>query len=336
METIKILGFVLKILHVIAADKFEYDFRDIIERLVPTEVILQTLSSSTVTSCYMQCKNTPDCLDVGLSPDLMSKSRGLCYLLRSGFNGVSTAGTKMSLLDDPECCAVRESCFKNNFRCCKRGYVGNLCTSRADFSLHFVFKTASISRPWKRMFPIKALTIAFWIKGALNTTNQTNIVTMSFVNQTYNEISVQYNEGGMLRIQCSFLSDIQTDVPITEPHWSHFAIVLSKTALKVYKNGLLEDTVNLVVTFPDPTAGDVYLGSSCFERGNVTSTATTNSNGFQGQLVHFYVWSRALKDSDVKDVQDVRIDFKGSLQIWGKFRHNTGTGVHIEDYPFNY
>lgn len=100
METIKILGFVLKILRTIAAAKFEYDFRDIIERLVPTEAILQTLSYSTVTSCYIDCKNTPDCLNVGLSPDLMFKSRGLCYLLRSGFNGVSTAGTKMYLLDD--------------------------------------------------------------------------------------------------------------------------------------------------------------------------------------------------------------------------------------------
>lgn len=94
--------------------------------------------------------------------------------------------------------------------------------------------------------------------------------------------------------------------------------------------------MNLLVAFPDPTTGDVYLGSSCFERGNVTSNATTNSNGFQGRLVHLYVWSRALKDSDVKDVQDIKVNFKSSLQTWNKFKYSTGSGVHIEDYPFSY
>lgn len=185
-----------------------------------------------------------------------------------------------------------------------------------DFSIEFWIKPDSVSFSGNK--PILVRSVADSPEAP-----ETNTNFQVFQNSAQILVFYEFGSGSNVSLTTS-------NVGLSANNWHHIAVVRSSTNdnIKVYKNGVLTDTLSSSNTDEDPTGATddnipLYIGRNA-----------AGSNFFDGELAHVRIWSVARDDNQIARNYLRSIDNTATGLI-GYWKLNEGTGTTVLDSSTN-
>ena len=186
-----------------------------------------------------------------------------------------------------------------------------------DFSIEFWIKPDSVSFSGNRGLVVRSVS---------DTPNEAEVTNTNFqVFQNSAQILVLYEFG-----TGSNVSFTTSNVNLSANTWQHIAVVRSATTdnIKVFKNGVLTDTLSSSDSDEDPTGATddnipLYIG-----------TNAAKSVFYDGELAHIRIWSVARNDDEIAFSYNRYVD-NTAFGLIGYWKLDEGTGTTALDSSAN-
>ncbi|WP_418320666.1 LamG domain-containing protein [Piscinibacter sakaiensis] len=155
------------------------------------------------------------------------------------------------------------------------------------------------------------MTIEMWIRPAGHSASKADtlvsVSTSSVAGCSYNSSSSGYsfklNTNGTLVFAINGTQGTVTSTtPVPDNAWSHVVASYDKANMNIYVNGSLVGTTPYTASIINPVAsssGPTNVECSNFKVGGTTTTQSTDTGNFQGQLDEFRIYGVGLSAAEV-------------------------------------
>ena len=186
-----------------------------------------------------------------------------------------------------------------------------------DFSIEFWIKPDSVSFSGNRGLVVRS------VSDTPNEAEVTNTNFQVFQNSAQILVLYEFDTG-------SNVSFTTSNVNLSANTWQHIAVVRSATTdnIKVFKNGVLTDTLSSSDSDEDPTGATddnipLYIG-----------TNAAKSVFYDGELAHIRIWSVARNDDEIAFSYNRYVD-NTAFGLIGYWKLDEGTGTTALDSSAN-